>query len=301
MIYICLNGCVFLCFLSIESWIVVEGILVLFVVISMSLIEELKQIRYKPIFIPPEKGIWGFVIESLILGLVISEGVGKYFLAILLITFPFVKQNLKIFLQDVFSKRKFLRKHVAFLFLILFLIFYLVLLYFTYRFSHFPFWIFVLIAFGLGLLFVVLEIKGFYQHLLLEIAGTFLFVLIAASMSTTIEWDTSKIELIFMILGFRNLTSILLTRELIDYIKYRKTDMFWYILIASVIVSLMLYFYYFIHLPLLTIFLFYLFVYVIIYQLIKIQKIYKIQTLGWGQIILGILYVILCSFFYDKV
>jgi hypothetical protein len=76
----------------------------------MTKLEELKQIRLKPILIPPEYGIWGFTIEAILLGIFLSEGISKYFIAIMMIILPFAKQNLKIFLQDVFAKKNVFKK-----------------------------------------------------------------------------------------------------------------------------------------------------------------------------------------------
>ena len=265
----------------------------------MTKLEELKQIRLKPILIPPEHGIWGFTIEAMLLGLFLSEGLSKYFIAIMMILLPFAKQNLKIFLQDVFAKRTFLRKYVALFFLMLFGLVFLFLFYFAYSYALYNFWYYIIIGLILGIIVILLEIKGFYQDILTEILGSFIPVFFTVSMNTTLENQIDHIIFIWFVLGFRNISSILITRKLVDFIKKNQIENFFLLLFIFLVSILFFYFFLYIKLIYLYIFFGYLALYIVFYYLIQFKIIQKAQQLGWLQIALGIAYV--SSIVYVKI
>lgn len=267
-------------------------LLVFFVLMKFNLNEKLLQIRLKPILIPPEHGIWGFTIEALILGLYLTEGISKYFITIMMFFLPFAKQTLKIFLQDLFSGRTFLRKYIALLFLIIFIMIFIFLFYFTYKFALYSFWYFILLGFLLGLIVVLLEIKGFYQHVLTEILGSFIPIFFILGMNTTTEIQYDHLMFIVIVLGFRNVSSILLTIKLVDFIKFGNINNYFFIIFLLIISTLILYFYYFINLPMFYILIIYLLIFIGLYYLIQFKIIKKAHQLGWIQIIIGLCYIL---------
>lgn len=260
--------------------------------------EEFKQIRWKPILVPPEHGIWGFTIEALILGLLFSfqNNVKESLLiAFLMVINPFFKQSLKIFFQDIYHKRTFLRKYVAFFVCITFAILYLFILYFIYKNSLYFFWIWILMGIILGIIIVIFEIIGYYQNPILEIAGSMIPSFFAISMNSISEFQTDILFFIFLVLFFRNFTSILLVREIVDILKIKNSEnkFFWFIFAFSIFIALILYFYFFINFSIFFIMLLYLFSILVLYHLSTRNIIKKPQTIGWNQILIGILYVIL--------
>ncbi len=259
---------------------------------------QLQDIRWKPIFIPPEHGIWGFTIESFLLGFFLSEGMSKYFISIWMILLPFAKQTSKIFLQDFFSKRKFLRKYIAFIITMFFFLIFGILFYFIYKTSLYESWILLLLALLSGFLVNIFEIKGFYQNIFVEIIGSFIPVLFALSMILSLEVQWEIIQLFTLILGFRNISSVILIRELVDFIKYSKIENFFVIITGFAITILILYFFKVMNLFILIIFFVYLVIFIVLYYLIKIQAIKKAQHLGWIQIILGLIYISIFIYLY---
>jgi hypothetical protein len=265
----------------------------------MTKLDELKQIRLKPILIPPEHGIWGFTIEAILLGIFLSEGISKYFIAIMMILLPFAKQNLKIFLQDVFAKRTFLRKYVALFFLMLFGLIFLLLFYFAFLNALYDFWYYIVVGLMIGFVVILLEIKGFYQDILTEILGSSIPVFFAIGMSTTLENQIDQIIFIGFVLGFRNISSILITRKLVDFIKKNQIENFFLLLFIFLVSILFFYFFLYIKFIYLYIFFIYLAIYIVFYYMIQLKIIQKAQQLGWMQIALGIAYVI--SIIYVKI
>lgn len=269
----------------------------------LNLIEEFKQIRWKPILIPPEHGIWGFTIEALILGLLFSfqnNFKESLLISFLMILNPFFKQSLKIFLQDVYHKRTFLRKYIAFLVSITFSIVYLLILYFIYKNSLYFFWIWILLSIILGMILIILEIIGYYQNLILEIVGSMIPSFFAMSMNSISEFQADTLFFIFLILFFRNITSILLVREILDILKTKNSEkkFFWVIFASSIFFALILYFYFFINFSIFLIMIIYLLSIFGLYYLSTRNIIKKPQTIGWSQILTGIFYVLLI--FYKK-
>ncbi|GIX40555.1 MAG: hypothetical protein KatS3mg129_0288 [Leptospiraceae bacterium] len=258
-----------------------------------SIKEQIKNIRLKPILIPPEHGIWGFTIEALLVGYLLSEGSAKPFIGIMMILLPFAKQTLKIYLQDIFAKRTFLRKYIALFFLFIFGIVFLILFYFANQFALYPFWHFIILSFVLGFIAIILEIKGFYQHIITEIIGSFVPICFALSMNTTLEVQPDTIFYITMILGFRNISSIVLTRKLVDFIKYKKMQNFFLSCFVFLLIIFILYLYYSININIFYLLLIYLLLFVMFYYFIQFNIIKKAQQLGWIQIIVGICYIIL--------
>ncbi len=265
--------------------------------------EELKHIRWKPIFIPPEHGIWGFTLESILFGFILSyhNHLGISFsIVFLLLLNPFFKQAFKIFLQDVYHKRMILRKYVSFLICVIFSSIYIAIIYYVYQNSLYNFWIWIVVSLLLGASLVYLEIIGYYQHIFVELAGSMIPVLFAISMNSTLEFSLDTIVFIILILGFRNISSILLTREILAILKKTNNkDFFWYILATSIFYSLILYFYFLINLYMFLVMILYLFSMYLLYYFVIHQKIKKAQIIGWSQIIIGIGYVALILIFRE--
>lgn len=265
---------------------------------------EVKQIRWKPFLIPPEHGIWGFTLESVIMGFFLSYqnhlGMSLGIVFLLLLN-PFFKQVFKIFLQDVYHKRTFLRKYLALSISILFSLVYLGIVFSIYQNSLYNFWIWILLGLLLGAFLVYLEVAGYYQNIFLELGSSLIPIFFAISMNSTLEFSSDTILFILILLGFRNVSSIVMTREILAILKNKaeKEIFFWYSLAASIFFSLILYFYFIINLYIFIIMIIYLLAMFVLYYLVNNQIIRRAQTIGWSQIGIGIVYVVLALIFRE--
>ncbi len=258
---------------------------------NKGIIDNLSEIRWKPILIPPEHGIWGFVIESMILGLFFSEGISRNIIAFTMILLPFARQSFKILAQDVVLKRNFFRKYVVLVINLLFLSLFTICFYIIFINSIYNYWIVpYLFSFLLGLILVTLEIKGYYQHLLVEISSSFLPFLMAISMHLTSEYQSEILLFMFTIVTFRNITSILLIREIVAKIKKQNynTYLFYAAVFISFIFALFLNSNYIISKFIMG----FMFIYLLIFVALFLKPPRKIQTLGWFQLFLGILLIL---------
>ncbi|MFN3604758.1 MAG: hypothetical protein ACK4UJ_08620 [Leptonema sp. (in: bacteria)] len=266
--------------------------------------EEFKVIRWKPILVPPEHGIWGFTIEAALLGFSFSYDQNVIFsLGIVFLMFlnPFFKQAIKIYFQDVYHKRTFLRRYIALFVCAIFVFIYFIILYSIYKNSLYSFWIGIGIGMVLGLILVLLEIIGYYQNTFLEFVGSMIPSFFAISMNSILEYQEDVIYFMFLVLLYRNFSSIFLTKEIVSILKNRSDNKnsFWFIAFFHVLIALVLYFYYFISFKIFMILLLHLLSIVFLYFLATKNIIKKPQGIGWSQIVLGIAYIVFIIFLKD--
>lgn len=267
------------------------------------LLVNFKSISWKPILIPPEHGIWGLTLEAAILGFCFSiknNFPESTWLLFLLFISPFAKQSLRTYLMYALNNRESTRKTPAFWVSVGFGFLYAMGIVMVYVKSNQNFFVWLVVAFLLAFVLVSLEAKGFIRNLFIELFGSFIPVLFAMSMNSIHEFPISTLSYIFIGLAFRNISSILLIRDLLNLLKNREFQLwsFLVILISFAGLSLFLFMFEFYNQNIFFILLIYLVSFLGVYFLIVKNKISKPQSIGFLQLFLGISYVV-CLFFFN--
>ena len=170
------------------------------------------QINLRSVALPAEHGGWGFLIEPMVLGLILAPTTLGILLAFAAFGMFLVHQPLKIAIKDYRKGRRTLRTQWAERFAIMYGGLALVSFFFVSYIADPQFVIPLLLAIPFVVVQIYFDFQNRSRHLIAETSGTIAIAAIAPTLLLLGDWALDKTLLVWLVLLGRNIPSVLYVR-----------------------------------------------------------------------------------------
>lgn len=171
-----------------------------------------QRINLRSVALPAEHGGWGFLIEPIILGLILAPTNIGVLLAFAAFGMFLAHQPLKIAIKDYRKGRRTLRTQWAERFSLTYIGIAVVSFFFVFYISDPQFLIPVFMAIPFALIQAYFDFQNRSRHVIAEISGTIAIAAIAPILLILGDWGMDKALLVWLVLLGRNIPSILYVR-----------------------------------------------------------------------------------------
>ncbi len=171
-----------------------------------------QKINLRSVALPAEHGGWGFLIEPIVLGLILAPTNPGILLAFAAFGMFLAHQPLKIAIKDYRKERRTLRTQWAERFALMYIGIAVVSFFFVFYISDSQFMIPLLIALPFAFVQAYFDFQNRSRHVIAEMSGTIAIAAIAPILLLLDDWAFDKAMLVWLVLLGRNIPSILYVR-----------------------------------------------------------------------------------------
>lgn len=175
-------------------------------------VKQKPSINLRSVALPAEHGGWGFLLEPIVLGLILAPTSLGILLAFAALGMFLVHQPVKIAIKDYRKGRRTLRTQWAERFAAMYGGLALVSFFFVFYVADPKFLTPLLIAIPLALVQIYFDMQNRSRHVIAETSGTIAIAAIAPILLLLGDWDMDKSLLVWLVLLGRNIPSILYVR-----------------------------------------------------------------------------------------